>query len=523
MILQVSAASAITAKDHYFNAEACYYKLKKDKNRQRYRHNWLTCIKKFKIVYREHPSDPWAPAGMYMAGKMFWGLYRNSYRKSDKEKTLNILRRITKLYPKSRYKHKASEFIRTIKNKNESAADSQNNKRSGKTQQKITRTTLQHKKKIELSTTVTGIRYWSTADYTRVVIDTDRKTSFFCKLLKKDAVINKPRRLYIDLGNSEPGHGLKKFTPINNNLLRDVRTGRFKPDVVRVVLEIKSLAAYKIFSLKNPFRIVIDIDGSSDDLAVANKDLKKEKHRDSNALRILVDPGHGGRDLGSAGYLKNVYEKNINLQIAKKLVKKIEKELNCEAALTHNCDRFITLEGRAAMANIENADLLISIHSNGSKNQNIYGIETYFLNLATDNGSITVAARENSTSTKNISDLQSILTELMQNTKIDESRRLAGLVQSSLCNHMGKHYQKIRNRGVKQAPFYVLLGARMPAILVQASFLSNPRECRRLTNLKYQDNLCEGIVKGIRKYITISNSFAQVKKFPDCMPDRKTG
>ncbi len=147
LILQVSAASALTAKHHYFNAEACYYKLKKDKNRQRCRHNWLTCIKKFQIVYRKHPSDPWAPAGMYMAGKMFWGLYRNSYRKSDKEKALNILKQITKLYPKSRYKQKASNFLHTIKDKDESAAYSRNNKRSGKTQQKVARAKQQHKKK----------------------------------------------------------------------------------------------------------------------------------------------------------------------------------------------------------------------------------------------------------------------------------------------------------------------------------------------------------------------------------------
>ncbi len=145
------------------------------------------------------------------------------------------------------------------------------------------------------------------------------------------------------------------------------------------------------------------------------------------------------------------------------------------------------------------------------------------MNLTTDNGAIRVAARENSTSTKNISDLQSILTELMQNTKIDESRRLAGLVQSSLCNQMGKNYQRIRNRGVKQAPFYVLLGARMPAILVQTSFLSNPRECRRLTSLKYQDNLCDGIVNGIRKYIKILKKSARGRKITTLHADRKTG
>jgi len=112
-----------------------------------------------------------------------------------------------------------------------------------------------------------------------------------------------------------------------------------------------------------------------------------------------------------------------------------------------------------------------------------------------------VAARENATSKKNISDLQTILSDLMQNAKINESSRLAGIMQKALYGHMKKRYSKIKSKGVKQAPFYVLLGAQMPAILIETSFISNPRECRRLVNKKYQDHLCDGIVEGIRRYI----------------------
>jgi N-acetylmuramoyl-L-alanine amidase len=221
---------------------------------------------------------------------------------------------------------------------------------------------------------------------------------------------------------------------------------------------------------------------------------------------IVVDPGHGGHDYGSSGYLKKVYEKDIALQIAGRLAKKIRKKLPYEVLMTRNSDSYLTLEERTAIANTKNADLFISIHTNDSENQSTYGIETYVLNLATENSEITVAARENATSTKNISDLQTILTDIMQNTKIDESSLLASYIQDSSYKYLRSRYTDVKNNGVKKAPFYVLLGARMPAVLIETSFISNPRECKRLSSASYQDHLCEGIINGIRKYVEKSRS-----------------
>ena len=227
--------------------------------------------------------------------------------------------------------------------------------------------------------------------------------------------------------------------------------------------------------------------------------------------RIVIDPGHGGRDYGAPGYLKGVHEKKVVLKIAKRLAKKIREKLHCQVIMTRKSDRYLTLEERTAIANTKNADLFISIHTNAARNRKAYGIETFFLNLATDNDSILVAARENATSTKNISDLQTILSDLMQNAKINESSRLAASVQNSICDYMRKYYKRIKNKGVKQAPFYVLLGAQMPAILIETSFISNPTECRRLINTKYYDRLCDGIVNGIRAYIKETNPTAFLK------------
>jgi N-acetylmuramoyl-L-alanine amidase len=290
--------------------------------------------------------------------------------------------------------------------------------------------------------------------------------------------------------------------------------------VVRVVVDIKSIETYKIFSLKHPFRVVMDLSGDSVVAGSAAKSQSKTtaitgkthtkglpaQHPRRERPLIVIDPGHGGNDFGSFGYLKKVYEKDVALQIAGRLAKKIRNKLFYEVLMTRNSDSYLTLEERTAIANTKNADLFISIHTNDSASQSTYGIETYVLNLATDNSEITVSARENATSTKNISDLQTILTDIMQNTKIGESSLLATYIQDSLHNYLSSRYTHIKNNGVKKAPFYVLLGARMPAVLIETSFISNPRECSRLSSATYQDHLCEGIINGIRKYVEKSRS-----------------
>jgi len=230
--------------------------------------------------------------------------------------------------------------------------------------------------------------------------------------------------------NSVLKKGIDTSVPINDNLLSKVRAGQYRPDAVRVVIDIKSYKYYKIFKLSNPFRIVIDVRG--EDALVGKHQNNTSEHATNkekigpSALakqfalgvkRIVIDPGHGGRDYGAPGYLKGVHEKQIVLAISKKLKKKIEKELSCEVFLTRSTDRYLTLEERTAIANTKNADLFISIHTNSAKDRRAYGIETYFLNLATDDEAIRVAAFENQTSTKNISDLETILNDLMQNTQ----------------------------------------------------------------------------------------------------------
>ena len=327
------------------------------------------------------------------------------------------------------------------------------------------------------------------------------------------------------------GKDIAEHTPINDNLLIQARAGQYLPHTVRVVVDIKFFENYKVFSLKDPFRIVIDVWGKgsngsppvSSAPVIADSD-KPEPEKQSKGLttdnlqssnitrqfalgvrKIIIDPGHGGSDPGAPGYYPNQWEKDLVLKMAKRLAAILKDRLNCTVLLTRTEDKKLTLEERTAIANTKRADLFISLHCNAAKNKNLKGIETYFLNLATDSQAIAVAARENATSEKNISDLDYILSDLMKNAKIEESTRLANIVHQNFVKGMKAKYSDIADLGVKQAPFYVLLGARMPSILIETSFISHKIEGKRLMEDSYQKAVCESIADGIEKYIDTTN------------------
>ena len=509
-VLWSCVSSGSTPRHLFIQAETCYKALRNSPEKQKYRSYWLGCIRKFEAVYQQNTSGPWAAAGIYNMGQLYADLYKHSFKQGDRDKAKELFEKIVEKYPDSAYRQKAKIRLQSdiksliLNNKNKHAKKSSQKKGSAGPK-KNQPAKIQQDKQSEFAT-VTGIRYWSNPEYTRVVIDADSETSFQNNLLKKDPSVEKPhQRLYIDLKNSRLGD-VAKTIPINDSLLQTARAGQYNSDTVRVVIDIKSFEDYNIFSLKNPFRIVIDVRGKSVKKAAVSRDDKPGTASIARQLalgvnRIIIDPGHGGKDYGAPGYFKGVHEKTVVLQIAKRLAEKIKRDLGCDAILTRSGDKYLALEERTAIANTKRADLFISIHANASRNRRASGIETYFLNLTTDDESISVAARENATSEKNISELQTILNDLMRNAKINESSHLATSVQRSLCKTISKKYNRVRNKGVKRAPFYVLIGAHMPAILIETSFISNKTECRRLTDKKYQDALCDGIVAGIRQYI----------------------
>ena len=214
--------------------------------------------------------------------------------------------------------------------------------------------------------------------------------------------------------------------------------------------------------------------------------------------KIVIDPGHGGKDPGAMAF--GLKEKDIVLKVARKVAQVLKTKHKYEVALTRTRDLYLPLEERTAIANTESGDLFLSIHVNAHPDKTIGGIETYFLNLATNADAMRVAALENATSTHSISELEDILSDLMKNSKIDESSRLARFVQTKLVNGMDKPY-KARDLGVKQAPFYVLIGAEMPAVLAEISFITNPEEARLLQDERYLNRVAEHLAAGIVAYV----------------------
>ncbi|MFZ0133379.1 MAG: N-acetylmuramoyl-L-alanine amidase [Desulfobacterales bacterium] len=516
-----SAASA-EADRLYRAAESCYASLRNSPPKQKLRSNWTGCIDKYAAAYRQSPAGPKAADGLYMTGILYGELYQWSLNGEDRRQALDRLQKVVTHYPQSAVSAKAQAALREISSPAENGGAEPKNDRN--------RPENGAPPAAAGPARVTGLRFWSNPNYTRLVIDTDRETAFDYNLLKKDPSNHKPQRLYVDLQNCRLDRDLEKTISINDDLLKLARAGQYSPDAVRVVVDIKSLESFEVFSLKEPFRIVMDLKGGGDEPVSpaplpVNRAIAKIDPKDSTGdiarqlslrvRRIVIDPGHGGKDYGAPGYLKGVHEKHIVLQIAKRLAEKIKKDLHCEVLLTRSTDHYLTLEERTAFANTKSADLFISIHTNASRNNRAYGISTYFLNLADDDEAKRVAAMENATSTNNISDLEKILFSLMHYSKINESSRLAVTVQDTLTAHLDRTgYSQIKNKGVKQAPFYVLLGAQMPSILVETSFISNPRECKRLLDPKYQERLCEGIVTGLKKYIMDTNPTAFVEDKP---------
>ncbi|MEK7341333.1 MAG: N-acetylmuramoyl-L-alanine amidase, partial [Candidatus Binatota bacterium] len=354
---------------------------------------------------------------------------------------------------------------------------------------------------------LTQIRYTSSRTYTRITMDLSTEIRFETHVLKEEPSKGLPPRIYVDLLGARLGMDGTQPMVVQDRLLRQVRVGQFSPDVVRVVLDMSSLTGHKAFLLPDPFRLVVDIQrqGDKEELAALDKkrDLfpmpKSVKPPAAGLRKIVLDPGHGGKDPGAIG-VKGITEKDIVLAVAKKLAKRLKGEMGIDVVLTRQNDTYIPLEDRTAVANAEDADLFISLHVNASPNQEARGIETYYLDNTTDEASIRLAARENATSRKSISDLQFILSDLTQNSKLEDSISLAHRLNSSVVSNMGRRYGEVKDLGVKKALFYVLVGARMPSVLVEMFFITNKSEGRALTRQAYQDALVESLLEGIKKY-----------------------
>lgn len=536
-------ASTEVLQKRYDLAKAYYYNLSDRNESGESRANWDNAIGMFRKIYLAQPKHDLALASLFLMGRMYYEMYERFNNPLDLGEAITYYQDVALLFPEDRLADDALYLLGRMyldeKKDRERAAKTftriMERYPDGDMAEKAAGELQNLKDVIEVvgpektatdsqQATVLPVKFWSTNNYTRVVIKTTVPVSFKEQLLEKDG--DRPRRLYIDFANSLIAPEARVPIPIQDGLLKQVRAGQFKPETVRVVLDIESISQYKIFSLQDPFRAVIDVKGKEKLTASGSPVIKAEKEKKKyqgkaevarqkaesgmppsislarqlglGINRIVIDPGHGGKDPGAIAK-SGLKEKDIVLKVAKLLAIELKKNLHCEVIFTRTRDVFIPLEERTAIANTSKADLFISLHVNSAPTPKAKGVETYLLDLTTDEASMRLAALENSTSTSNMSDLQGILADLLNNNRKDESSRLAQYVQTNMVQGL-----KLRNLGVKQAPFYVLIGAQMPAILSEITFLSNPNEAKRLQRDEYLAAIAAQIAAGIGDYVAES-------------------
>ncbi len=368
-----------------------------------------------------------------------------------------------------------------------------------------------------------GIHDWVGPNYTRVVIQLNGEAKFNAMHLSN------PPRLVFDLSDTRLASDLaRKVFPVESGFLRRIRVAQFQPTVTRVVLDVPEIEDYSVFSLPHPFRLVIDVHGSAPVATARNARTPAsapafhgrgagsvEVSPPASATtsgtpsltralglkirRIVIDPGHGGHDTGTIGP-GGLEEKNVVLGVALRLRTLLRERMGCQVFMTRSTDKFIPLEERTAIANQDRADLFISIHANSSSDPHVRGIETYYLNFTSDPAALRLAARENATSRDNVYQLQSLIKKIALTEKIDESRQFASTVDHQLAIHLSDDGYAQPDRGVKTAPFVVLIGANMPSILVEISFLSNPRDDELLRLGSYREQIAQALCDGIVRY-----------------------
>ena len=601
---------------------------------QRY---YLDSIKAYEFLMARYPGSSMARDALFTVGE----IYRVDLNEPDQAR--RVFRKLLAESPNSAKSRLAREKLMQIE-----LAESARQSAAPVTEARATRRETEDETAAEASASnepfaprertarepavVTGIRFWVGSNYTRVILALQGETKFTATRLSH------PDRLVFDLPSSRLSPSLVgKTFPVEDGFLREVRIAQYRPTVTRAVLDVKKITGYSVFSLPNPFRLVIDIHGTptrsteslesqqarlqslsspaggdvatdailksgrtarhaaespalpahqsagasraatnrapqttlalnkapdrvdevvlpppSPDAPPATEDeadgrtpsgsrfsrlsasgkpatptpsvsaADSDRKAASNALaeaspntappsrtltrvlglkigRIVIDPGHGGHDTGTIGP-HGLREKDLVLDVGLRLKALLERKTDAEVVMTRHDDTFIPLQERTAIANQKAADLFISIHANASRDPAARGIETYYLNFTSDPHALEVAARENASSAESVHELQGLVKKIVLTEKITESRDLAEEVQHSVYTTLVKAGAREENRGVKRAPFVVLIGANMPSILAEISFVTNPHDERLLKRPQYRQRIAEALYRGIQQY-----------------------
>lgn len=526
------------------------------------RDEWTKAVELFKDVYTKNPKGSKTEKALFMTGRISQFMYLRFGKPSDMENAVTIFRVLVRSYPTSALADDAlmrtGQLYEAARDYDEAMAAYRGvlkwfptgdmavkaKNAMKKVMQNLKPKVVTAKKPVKKRglAELKSVRYWSSDSYVRVVFDMSRIVNYRVMRSKKGA------GLVVDILGTRRGENARSMK-LPRGPVKEVNIAGMKNDAVRVKLPLRSFVKYSAMELSNPARVVLDFygkrkkdgtllarnggSGSSSNLlkssnsATADASLvaagllsapkpqsKKYPKTKKASLpapsyrvkTIVIDPGHGGKDPGAIGK-SGLREKDIALDIAKRLKRILKKQCKCRVLMTRTRDVFIPLEERTAFANTNSADLFVSIHVNAHKNRRARGVETYFLSPTRSRDALHTAARENmlalGSGDRDMNDLAFILSDMKNTDKINESSKMAGMVNDELVSTLSRKY-KVRNNGVKKAMFYVLHGARMPSILVETSFITNRTEEKRLADPTFRERVAKGIANGVKSFMGAS-------------------
>lgn len=393
--------------------------------------------------------------------------------------------------------------------------------------------------------TLRAVRQITSPATTRLIVECSAPVHYRLQRVAPRPDLGIPARLYVDFDGTRLGDAPLVPAALPEGPLLRLRTSQRDATTARLILDVPGLTEFGAFSMPDPFRLIIDVRGaprSAPHPVVAKPagvapQVPQEATAPPRALgmpatgrdhvapspgtaaraapaehriRIVLDPGHGGKDPGALG-VGGLAEKDVVLAIALRLKERLAALPDTDVVLTRERDVFLALEERTARANAERADLFVSIHGNASPNAALSGVETYYLNNTNDRATLRLAEMENglrSMTGHNGHDhaVSLILSDLIQNYKIQESVQLAEALQRGVVSALAAHGTPAPDLGVKRGPFYVLVGAGMPCALAEVSFLTHPRDGERLAQPAYRESIVEGLLRGIQRFVENSRA-----------------
>ena len=509
-------------------------------------------INRYWTFVRRYPTSGFADNALWQAANLSAGAFQKFSQDRDVHRAVQLFQWLRDQYPHSPFQPKVSPQIEQLET--------------------IAAAPPAATAPAAVDSVVRAVHRAVLPDVVRVTVELDREVPFYQERLEG------PARLFFDLKGTKTVPALVDATfRYDSDIVRHIRLGRHPNNTTRVVLDLENVGRYSVFTLYNPYRIVIDAERSGAASPVSHSppvasaparsphaapasplpshtatvDKTAEKTVDNpakplgaipsnarkaepvvpvapspqtppviagkplppsanssgkfsvarqlglGASRIVIDAGHGGHDPGASA--SGISEAELVLDVTLRLEHLLQRE-GVEVVLTRRTDEYVSLDERTEIANRNSADLFLSVHANASSNGMARGVETYFLNFALDSQAEAVAARENAASGKTMSSLPSIIKAITLNSKLNESRDFATSIQRSLVRGLRSRNRALKDLGVKQAPFMVLIGAAMPSVLAEISFVTNPQEARLLKTPAYRQRIAESLLAGILRY-----------------------